>query len=802
MTISNKERIGNGLLVPLTVTFNAESLRAGLAAIAERPLFCTWKLEPNPDKPDKPRKVPYVRGGAKLTGGYDDPKLAEKLMTLEAAIAEYARLGHAGIGLVFSPGCGVVGLDLDHCIDPEIGWTLKPEQKISLGHFKKHGFIEVSQSGTGLHVIALGDAVTQKANGSVEVFGNMNFLALTGAHGSGIARQMPSESIAEVAAVIDQIKDNKRQKPANYVSGVSLPALRTLTRTAAINSDVLTRHAERPDPERAKSALLAIESPKERDAWLRLVWAHQAAGGTIEDMITHSHPGSEVDLERIRRSFNPDRPGGVGPGTLYKIANEAGWKGQMHATTSIDSSDPESVEKSVAAQPTDLWLSNRFAKENAAELRHDHSLRIWRSWRAGSWSLCRRGEQIEAMKQLAGALMEEAGKQQRLDPHNGLTKKLLACAQRAQNSYGIDAALKLAQSDPTVAVSSDEFDKDPVMFNVANGVVHLPSGELRDHDPSLMLFRQSPVNYDATATCPEFEKFMLEVSCNDPDWVDYMQRTFGYALGGAVCEEKLFFWLGTGANGKSVLANVLAFIQGSYAGIAPSTFLMLKRGDGGGATPDMANLAGARAVLANEVEAGASMSGQTVKVAVSTEAITARHLYGAPFTFKPTHKLFIRGNHRPRINDNDEGIWRRIHLIPFDLNLQTEQRDKTLEGRLLNEAPGILSWMVRGYQKWQQDGLRPARRVLDASLAYRRESDLLAQWVEDHCETGQDKSGMFSDLQQTAYQNYRCWCDQQGLRPFAKKSFTRGLIEQGFKEGRQGSGSRLTTYIGFRLNVS
>ena len=215
MTISNKERIGNGLLVPLTITFNAESLRAGLAAIAERPLFCTWKLEPNPDKPDKPRKVPYVRGGAKLTGGYDDPKLAEKLMTLEAAIAEYARLGHAGIGLVFSPGCGVVGLDLDHCIDPEIGWTLKPEQKISLGHFKKHGFIEVSQSGTGLHVIALGDAVTQKANGVVEVFGNMNFLALTGAHGRGIARQMPSESIAEVAAVINQIKDNKRQKPAD-----------------------------------------------------------------------------------------------------------------------------------------------------------------------------------------------------------------------------------------------------------------------------------------------------------------------------------------------------------------------------------------------------------------------------------------------------------------------------------------------------------------------------------------------------------------------------------------------------------
>lgn len=786
----------------MNVTFDEDALRAGLAAIAALRVFCTWKLEPNPDNPDKPRKVPYVRGGARLTGSYADPKMPARLMTLNEAIAACKSTGHCGVGIVFYPGCGVVGLDLDHCIDSANGLCLKPEQQAALKQFKKAAFVEFSQSGTGLHAIALGDGATVKANGTVELFANKNFLALTGARGRGVATRIDPEALAETTRIINQVLADQKAVPLGKVIPFNGAIPSEKFKATAINDDVLARFSETLDPVRAKSALMAIKTPTDYDDWFRLVMAHQAAGGTLEDIIAHSLPNSEGDIHRIRDSFDPARPGGIGPGTLYKMALAAGWKDPTHRSTFSNPGESETCGESVEAQPTDLYLSKKFARENAAEFRHDHSLRVWRFWRGGSWGTCRRGEQVEAMKQLAGALMEEAGKQQRLDPQNGRTKKLMACAQRAQSSNGIDAALKLAQSDPTVAVSSDEFDKDPDLFNVSNGIIHLPSGELRDHDPSLMLCRQSPVAYDAAATCPQFEKFILEVSCHDPDWVDYMQRTLGYALSGHVSEEILFFWLGTGANGKSVLANILAYIQGSYAGVAPSAFLMLKRGDGGGATPDMANLAGMRAVLANEVEAGASMSGQTVKVAVSTEAITARHLYGAPFTFKPTHKLFIRGNHRPRINDNDEGIWRRIHLIPFDLNLPVEQRDKWLEGRLLNEAPGVLAWMVRGYQKWRLEGLRPARRVLDASLAYRRESDLLAQWVEDHCEKGQDKSGMFSAVQLTAYANYRFWCHEQGLRQFSKKSFTRGLIEQGFKEGRQGSGQRLTTYIGFRLLVS
>ena len=292
-----------------------------------------------------------------------------------------------------------------------------------------------------------------------------------------------------------------------------------------------------------------------------------------------------------------------------------------------------------------------------------------------------------------------------------------------------------------------------------------------------------------------FLAFMDEISCRDPDWVEFMQRALGYCLSGNVSEEKLLFWLGKGANGKSVLANIVRFIAGTYAATVPPAFMMQNRRDGGGATPELAMLAGVRIALANEIESGSKLSAQTVKVAVSTEHITARQLYGAPFTFAPTHKLLIRGNHRPIITDDDDGIWRRILLVPFALDVAPAHRDHGLEARLLTEAPGILRWTVEGVAKWQAGGLRPAKRVQDASLAYRKDSDLLMQWVAERCEV----AAGFDVPQAGAYGNYRLWCHDQGLRQYCKASFTRGLIERGFGEGRQGGGARQRLYTGLRI---
>lgn len=800
--LSNSKQNVKRELVPMRVSFDADALRRGLAPISALQIFCTWTREPDPLRPDKPKKIPRVRGGRVLKGSYADPALQATLMPLDDAINACIEQGHAGVGLAFMPGGGVVGLDLDHCIDENGSLSFTQAQTNALKLFGgRRTFIERSQSGTGLHAIALGDAPTIKANGEIEMFGDKNFIALTGSMGRGIASPVPEEDLRAVAQLINDIKGKAKARDAGNSEQLSAPTPPLTGHDLVINADIAKRCDEPLDPERAKSALAAIPSPDDRDDWVKLVLAFCAAGGDPDTMIAHSWPDSEDQIRELFSSYDPHRPGGIGPGTLYKLAMNAGWvppaRQQPINGVACEASDNQD------AQPTDIWLAKQFALQYAVSFRFDHALKVWRLWRCGSWSLCRKGEQVEAAKHLANWLMGEAAKEFRRNSESKRTKKLMACALRAQSSNGIDSGLKLAQSDPLIAISAEDFDKDPDLFNTVNGVVHLPTGELRPHDPALLLYRQSPVPFDPDAKCPQFEAFMLQISCGDPDWVDYMQRVCGYALSGHVIEEKLFFMLGIGANGKSVFGNLLLYVLGSYGGVAPAAFLMYRRGgDANGPTPDILNLSGKRMVAANEVEAGSTMSGQTVKTTTSTELITARALHGAPCTFKPTHKLFIRGNHRPIINDNDEGIWRRIDLIPFNLNLAPEERDQGLEARLMNEAPGILAWMVQGFQKWQRVGLRPARKVRDASLAYRRESDLLAQWMDDCCVSGQDAAGVFTTPQQHAYASYRLWCHDQGLRQFSKKSFTRGLVEQGVKEGRQGSGQRLATYVGFRLTGS
>jgi putative DNA primase/helicase len=407
-------------------------------------------------------------------------------------------------------------------------------------------------------------------------------------------------------------------------------------------------------------------------------------------------------------------------------------RARRYAVTSTDGSgsgQTDAASATTAPSPTDLALARVFVTLVGKEFKFDHALRKWRIYRGGRWQICARGEQVEGMKRCAPWLLAAAAREQSKDPDSQTGRRFQTLATRAQNERTISAALKLAESDPAIACTAADFDQDPDLFNVANGVIHLPTGQLLPHDPKLMLYQQTPVEYDDNARSPEFRKFMIQVSCGDPDWITYMQRQLGYVLSGRVHEERMFFWFGDGRNGKSVLANVLHYIMGDYACVAPAAMFMTSRRDGGDATPQLAMLPGKRMMLANETEAGSRLSAQMLKVAVSTEHISARALHGNPFSFTPTHKVVMRGNHLPIIQESDEGTWRRIDLVPFDLKLTPSQCAPDLERKLRAEAAGILRWIVRGHAKWRQQGLAPAVRVRNASNTYRKNSDVVANWL-------------------------------------------------------------------------
>jgi putative DNA primase/helicase len=458
-----------------------------------------------------------------------------------------------------------------------------------------------------------------------------------------------------------------------------------------------------------------------------------------------------------------------------------------HARNEDTPVDDETVD-------SDVRISMMLADRMAGSFLYEHGGKGWRVYLDGRWEACATGEETEIAKVIGPAILRDALGSAASDAD--AAGRMIRLAKRAMSAAGVSAALQLARSDRRLAARPSEFDQDPDLLNVANGVIHLPSGELRQHNPDLRMVRQCPIEYKPDAQAPQWFRFLDEISCNDTDWVNYLRRALAYTLSGRVNEEKIFFMLGRGANGKSVLVNVLRSVLGPFVGSVPTSFLATsKNDDKEGASPVKASLQGLRMALANEVEAGSKLSAQTVKEVTSTEAIAARHLYKDLFNFTPTHKLWVRGNHKPIITDNDEGIWRRIALIPFERNFSPEEQDKRLEERLLSEREGILAWLVAGYAEYQRHGLRPARRVEAASAAYRAESDLVGQWLDEEAEVVASATCTKDD----AYQSYVEWCRRDGLDPKTKTTLTRMLDERGITSGQANTAGRPRIYKGMRL---
>jgi putative DNA primase/helicase len=149
---------------------------------------------------------------------------------------------------------------------------------------------------------------------------------------------------------------------------------------------------------------------------------------------------------------------------------------------------------------------------------------------------------VQEATRIGGDLLRSAAKDQALDAEKtaGITKLL----NRANSLAGINAALELAKSDSRIAAAPGDFDCDPDLLNVLNGVIHLPTQTLRPHDPATRLSRQCPVPYEKSASAPVWDRVLTEVSCNDQDWIDYLQRAMGYTLSGHVVEEIMFFSAG------------------------------------------------------------------------------------------------------------------------------------------------------------------------------------------------------------------------------------------------------------------
>jgi putative DNA primase/helicase len=354
-------------------------------------------------------------------------------------------------------------------------------------------------------------------------------------------------------------------------------------------------------------------------------------------------------------------------------------------------------------------------------------------------------------------------------------------AKQSESAYQLRAALDLAKSESPIADDGLEWDAEPWLFGVANGIMDLRTGTLCSVTQQHRITKFSPVTFDAAAKCPRFEQFLTETFCGDGDLIRFVQKGAGYSLTGSTREQCLFACYGEGSNGKSTFLEIMLYVEGDYGVDLPFSVLEAKRY---GTTPgEGVNLPGARFAKVVEIREGRRLDEARVKSWTGGDTITVRPLYRNSFSFQPSHKLWLAFNHKPIIEDDSNAMWRRIRLIPFMHTFESQQVDKGLLEKLKVEAPGILNWLIEGCLEWQKTGLKSPAAVERATSDYEAESDPLAAFFDDRCESGI----AFQVPKGELWSAYLDWCRANRENHVSRKVFAEKMRSRGFGGGSTGS---------------
>ncbi|MFA5409274.1 MAG: phage/plasmid primase, P4 family [Bacilli bacterium] len=335
---------------------------------------------------------------------------------------------------------------------------------------------------------------------------------------------------------------------------------------------------------------------------------------------------------------------------------------------------------------------------------------------------------------------------------------------------------------PAVAVTPEEFDAHPTLLNCQNGTLELDTLTFRAAKREDLLTKCCGVDYDPSATCPAWLAHLDLVFGGDAAYVEGFQGLCGYALLQENPEQIMAILFGAGKNGKSVTIGALARVWGDYAVNIAAESLMVKRSEG--PRSDLARLHGARLVTASEGEAGTYLAESVVKQITGDDAITVRRLYENEFQFRPGAKVFLATNHEPRIRGTDEGIWRRLWLLPFMVTIPEEARDPAILTRLEAEGSGILNWCIEGLRRYHVNGCRlsPPAKVLAATARFRSESDMVGRFLAH--EMKPDPLGTIERA--VLFKIYLKWCEEEGERPVSNRAVTKYLRERQYGERKLG----------------
>lgn len=448
------------------------------------------------------------------------------------------------------------------------------------------------------------------------------------------------------------------------------------------------------------------------------------------------------------------------------------------------------------AWDNDLGRAKAFLTREEDNIRWCPSYGLWYIWDKDRWVVDNRGRletKITEMAQEAKRIVEdlvkgtasrvvfsetaEGGGEDSLGGGGGRKKKTgpeveaervkkkLQAMQRWVTKLGdsstINNMVAVLKYEQSVVVEADDLDSDPWLAGVQNGILNLRTGEFYPAERTLLVTKRLGCEYDPQATCPRWESFLSEIMLGDSEMVSYLQQALGYTLTGLMSEQVFWFLYGTGSNGKSKFMETIQALGGDYLLKSPET-LLARDAKGREPSRDVALLPGVRMLLGNETNQDIKLNTNIVKAITGGDTMSGTPLYEKSFQFKPMAKLWMYGNHKPVIMEQDEGTWRRVMLVPFEYEVPEDKKITDLELKLQKEMPGILNWMLRGLHAWIANGqrLKHPRRITDMNQEYRQDEDLLGAFIKERIV---EKPGS-RVAKSHVFQAYLHWCESENIR--------------------------------------